>query len=89
MPDIAASAYVIFGSSQTVKYGSEILSGVAITPVSNEIYEIENIKIDNGRFYTESESDNGSPVVVLGHTIAENLFGNDNPIGKQIRIYGR
>ena len=89
VPDIAASAYVIFGSSQTVKYGSEILSGVAITPVSNEIYEIENIKIDNGRFYTESESDNGSPVVVLGHTIAENLFGNDNPIGKQIRIYGR
>ncbi len=89
VPDIAASAYVIFGSSQTVKYGTETLSGVAITPVSNEIYEIENIKIENGRFYTESESDNGSPVVVLGHTIAENLFENTNPIGKQIRIYGR
>ena len=89
VPNIAASAYVIFGSPQTVKYGSETLSGVAITPVSNEIYEIENVKIGDGRFYTESESINGSPVIVLGYSIAENLFGNVNPIGKQIRAYGR
>ncbi|WP_027124431.1 ABC transporter permease [Gelidibacter mesophilus] len=89
VPDIAASAYVIFGSPQTVKYGSETISGVDISPVSNEIYEIENIKIEEGRFYTESESTNGSPVIVLGHAIAENLFGNTNPLGKQIRVYGR
>ena len=89
VPDIAASAYTIFGNPQTVRYGSETISGVDISPVSNEIYEIENIKIENGRFYTESESNNGSPVIVLGHSIAENLFGNSNPIGKQIRVYGR
>ncbi|MEO5789414.1 MAG: ABC transporter permease [Gelidibacter sp.] len=89
VPDIAASAYVIFGSPQTVRYGAETLSGVNITPVSNEIYDIENVKIEEGRFYTESESINGSPVIVLGHSIAENLFGNANPIGKQIRAYGR
>ncbi|WP_299395983.1 ABC transporter permease [uncultured Gelidibacter sp.] len=89
VPDIEASAYVIFGSPQTVKYGSETIAGVDITPVSNEIYEIENIKIDQGRFYSESESINGAPVIVLGHSVAENLFGNANPIGKQIRVYGR
>lgn len=89
VPNIAASAYVIFGSSETVRYESETIAGVSINPASNEIYEIENIKIEDGRFYTESESINGSPVVVLGYNIAENLFGNVNPIGKQIRIYGR
>src|SRR5690606_30253561 len=89
VPDISASAYVIFGSPQTVRYGAETISGVDITPVSNEIYEIENIKIEEGRFYTESESINGAPVIVLGHSIAENLFGKSNPIGKQIRVYGR
>ncbi|MBO3099562.1 ABC transporter permease [Gelidibacter pelagius] len=89
VPDIAASAYVIFGSPQTVRYGAETISGVDITPVSNEIYEIENVKIEKGRFYTESESINGAPVIVLGHSLAENLFGNSDPIGKQIRVYGR
>lgn len=89
VPNIAASAYVIFGSSETVRYESETIAGVSMNPASNEIYEIENIKIEDGRFYTESESINGSPVVVLGYNIAENLFGNVNPIGKQIRIYGR
>lgn len=89
VPNIAASAYVIFGNPQTVRYGAETISGVDITPVSNEIYEIENVKIEEGRFYTESESINGSAVIVLGHSLAENLFGNSDPIGKQIRVYGR
>lgn len=89
VPDIAASAYVIFGSPESVRYESETIAGVDMNPASNEIYEIENIKIDEGRFYTESESIHGSPVVVLGSSIAENLFGNINPLGKEIRIYGR
>lgn len=89
VPDVAASAYIIFGSQQTVRYGAETISGVDIVPATNEIYEIENIKIGEGRFYTESESMNGSPVIVLGYSIAENLFNNVNPIGKQIRVYGR
>lgn len=89
VPDIAASAYLIFGSPQTVKYESETISGVNISPASNGIYDIDNIKIEEGRFYTEPESMNGSPVIVLGYSVAENLFGNVNPLGKQIRAYGR
>ena len=87
--DISASAYIIFGSPQTVKYGSETISGVNVVPASNGIYDINDLKIDDGRFYTESESINGSPVIVLGHSVAENLFAKVNPIGKQIRVYGR
>ncbi|RXJ50501.1 ABC transporter permease [Gelidibacter gilvus] len=89
VPDIAASAYLIFGSPQTVKYESETISGVNISPASNGIYDIDNIKIEEGRFYTEPESINGAPVIVLGYSVAENLFGNVNPLGKQIRAYGR
>ncbi|TXE09383.1 FtsX-like permease family protein [Gelidibacter salicanalis] len=89
VPDIQSSAYVIFGTPQTVKYGAETISGVNVTPVSNEISDIEDVKIAEGRFYTESESITGSAVIVLGHGVAENLFGNVNPLGKQIRIYGR
>ena len=89
VPDIEAAAYVIFGGGETVKYDAETIAGVEVTPVSSEIYEIEDMKIGEGRFYTESESASGSPVIVLGYSIAENLFGNVNPLGKQIRVYGR
>ena len=89
VPDIAASAYVIFGGNETVRYQAETISGVNITPVSNEIYTIEDFKVDNGRFYSELESDTGAPVIVIGADLAENLFDNLNPIGKQVRVYGR
>ncbi|WP_400077010.1 ABC transporter permease [Winogradskyella sp. R77965] len=89
VPDIAASAYVIFGSNETVRYQAETISNVTITPVSNEIYTIEDFKVENGRFYSELESDTGAPVIVLGADLAENLFDTSDPLGKQVRVYGR
>src|SRR5690606_8015782 len=87
--DVDAVAYVMFGSGETMKYGSESIAGVDVTPVSQEIYEIEDMKIGEARFYTEAESVSGAPVIVLGYTLAENLFKNSEPLGKQIRAYGR
>lgn len=86
---IAAAAYTIFGSVETVRYQSESAEGVTIVPVSQGIYDINDFKIDKGRFYTEVESKIGSSVVVLGYSLAESLFDNVNPLGKQVRIYGR
>ncbi|MCK7590133.1 ABC transporter permease [Subsaxibacter sp. CAU 1640] len=89
VPDIEAVAYVMFESGETVKYDAETIAGVRVTPVSHEIYDIEDMKIGEGRFYTEAESVSGSPVIVLGYTLAENLFKNSNPLGKEIRVFGR
>lgn len=89
VPDIQASAFALFGSAQTIRYQDKTLENVNITPVSNEIYEIDNLKLYKGRFYNETESNIGASVVVLGYNLAENLFGNEEPIGKLVRIYGR
>ncbi|WP_456437404.1 ABC transporter permease [Psychroserpens sp.] len=89
VPNIQAIAYVMFGNSESIKYEGESVAGVDVTPVSNGVYEIEDFKVENGRFYTESESNSGAPVIVLGYSVAENLFGNLNPIAKQVRVYGR
>ena len=89
VPDIAAAAYVIFGGSETIRYQAETISNVEVTPVSSEIYVIEDFKIGQGRFYTELESETGAPVIVIGYNLAENLFDQMNPIGKQVRVYGR
>lgn len=87
--DIDAMAYVIFGGSENLKYEGTTVSGVTVTPVSNGIYDIENFKVEKGRFYTESESNSGSNVIVLGSATAVNLFDNLNPVGKTIRAFGR
>ena len=89
VPNIAASAYVIFGSNETIKYESETISGVEVSPITNGIYDVNEFIVERGRFYTESESVSGAPVIVIGYSIAENLFGNSNPLGKQVRVYGR
>ncbi|TDA70574.1 ABC transporter permease, partial [Halomonas marinisediminis] len=52
-------------------------------------YNIESLELEKGRFFNEAESNSGSPVVVLGDEIASSLFGNFDPIGKEVRLYGR
>ena len=89
IPNVDAMAYVIFGRSESLKYEGKTVSGVTVTPVSNGIYDIEDFKVETGRFYNESESVSGAPVIVLGSSTAENVFGTTNPLGKTIRVYGR
>ena len=89
VPDIEASAYVIFGGGETIRYQAETIANVNVTAISEGIYAIEDMKIEKGRFYSELESDTGSPVIVMGYNLAESLFDNSNPIGKVVRVYGR
>ncbi|MEA3306528.1 MAG: ABC transporter permease [Elusimicrobiota bacterium] len=39
-----------------------------------------------GRFFTAYENDNLKRVAVIGQTVANELFGKDNPLGKRIKI---
>lgn len=87
--DIEESAYVIFGGRETIRFQAETLSNVEVTPVSHGIYTIDDLKIEQGRFYSELESDTGAPVIVIGINLAKNLFDEANPIGKEVRVYGR
>lgn len=53
----------------------------------NDTYlAIASREIDRGRFFTSAESRSGNKVCVIGTTVAENLFGNLNPIGQTIRF---
>ena len=87
--DVEEVAYVIFGARETVKSEGVTLTNIEVVPVTSEIYDIEEFKVEQGRFYTQAESYSGAAVVVLGYGVAEKLFENANAIGKQVRIYGR
>lgn len=89
LPDLEAVSYVIGVPSESIKYRDITSENVDVGAVTSEYYDIEAFELKEGRFFNESESVSGSPVIVLGHEIANNLFGNSNPLGQEIRLYGR
>ncbi|MGY5851614.1 ABC transporter permease [Salegentibacter sp. F14] len=89
LPELDAVSYVIGVPSESIKYQDVTSENVDVGAVTSEYYDIEAFELNEGRFFNESESVSGSAVVVLGHEIAINLFGNSSPLGKEVRLYGR
>ncbi|MBP6549578.1 MAG: ABC transporter permease [Flavobacterium sp.] len=89
MSNTEQMGYQIFTNRESVKYESNTVTSVNIVPVSHEFIDIQGLEFDEGRFYTESEANSASPVVVIGKEIAESLFEDSDPIGKKIRLYGQ
>ena len=48
---------------------------------------VNNWTMKSGRFITDSQIERRERVAVIGTTVAKNLFGNEDPIGKDIRIH--
>lgn len=42
--------------------------------------------LNKGRWFTNSEDESGERVVVLGHEVADELFGKVDPLSKKVRI---
>jgi putative ABC transport system permease protein len=76
--------------SENIKFEEKEVKSVNIVPTTNDLEYIENLKIEYGRFMTESESNSGSQVIVIGHDLAQGLFkNNQEAIGKKVRIFGK
>lgn len=84
-----AMGFQIFTKRESIKYDSKTVSDINIVPVSQEFIDIQGLEFSKGRFYNESEANSGSTVIVLGDEIATSLFGNLEPIGKNVRLYGQ
>lgn len=84
-----AMGFQIFTKRESIKYDSQTVSDINIVPVSQEFIDIQGLEFSKGRFYNESEANSGSNVIVLGDEIATSLFGNLEPIGKNVRLYGQ
>lgn len=89
MPYLDGISYSLNVGQQSIKYNDKIVSGVSVAPVTEGYYNIEALQLTEGRFFNEAEANSGSPVIVLGHEIADGLFGSSNALGKQVRLYGQ
>ncbi|MCX7845285.1 MAG: ABC transporter permease, partial [Dictyoglomaceae bacterium] len=70
-----------------VKYKAEN-TNTQIIGTTTDYLKIREIKVENGSFFTEEEYKGKKRVAVLGASVAETLFGNNNPIGESIKISG-
>jgi len=55
---------------------------------SQGIFAVREISIESGSIFKEEQVRNIAKVAVLGKNIANDLFGEENPVGKTIRISG-
>lgn len=84
LPNIK-SAYAATTGQAVASYRNEEHSYLYWASTS-ELPVISGWNMARGRFFNDSEERGLARVAVLGHDVAQNLFKEENPIGKQIKI---
>jgi len=83
-PNILSLSMYVKGGD-VVSYEGNVIDTTFIgTTASYPI--IEKAEIISGRFFTKEEEKDYSKVIVLGSIVAEDLFGDQDPIGKKVKL---
>jgi len=61
---------------------------IRVIGATEDYFEVRNWTIEFGRAFSTQEVRNGQPVVVIGSKVAEGLFENLDPLGREITIRG-
>ncbi len=85
----AEMAWAAFVDGKTLKYNSSSVEGGFTVATSYDYPMVQNMNIDKGRYFTQSEYNTGRNKVILGNTMVTELFGNLEPIGKNVKIFGQ
>lgn len=85
----AGVTYQIYIDNRTVKYKSNFVENVLISAASYDYFLTRNFDIQDGRYFTESESRTGTASVIIGADVAAGLFPYQEPVGQRIKMMGR
>jgi putative ABC transport system permease protein len=69
-----------------VKYGGKKMTGTMLQGTTSQVGAVNDLTFIQGRQYTDQEDQRGAHVCVLGHDTWEELFGDQNAIGKEVTI---
>jgi len=61
-------------------------NSVKLIGVSRSFFKVSNIKINNGRNFTEVQVKNALPVCIIGKTMEKKLFPGSSALGKQVKV---
>jgi len=77
------------GQTNEIRYGGERAEKLIVRGAdANYTDVIPMFVVERGRYYTQGEVERSAAVVVLGAAIADSLFGQREPVGKQVMLNG-
>ncbi len=85
---VKASCFMVF-ANKNIKYQDNFAESVQIACAEHSYEDIRTFEIIKGRYFSQSESYTGKNRAIIGYNIAMKLFGNDNPVGKYLKILGK
>jgi putative ABC transport system permease protein len=87
LPEVSSAMAWLFGSG-TVTYRDREVKNVGYDAQSPEWITTDVADISPGRNFSETEHDASAPVALVNDTLATMLFGESDPVGKEIDLAG-
>lgn len=84
LPNVVNDYGIVVGQS-VVSY-RDTVKNILYYGASAERFNIDKGTLKTGRFYTASEDAGAAQVAILGNNLANDLFGNEDPFGKLVRV---
>jgi putative ABC transport system permease protein len=81
-PQLGTGTYV-------VKYGDRKAKQTILEGDTASAKDVFDLDMKSGRWFSEVDDDRRAPVIVLGADTTEELFGSQDPLGKEINIEGQ
>ncbi len=76
-PNVDGRAQVVFSNQNWY---------TSMRGVSPDYLFVRKLAVDHGAFFGQDEMDRAENVCVLGHTVVNILFPNDDPVGQTVRV---
>lgn len=70
----------------SVRYNGKKVGGTLLQGDTAQLADVRDFTMLQGRIYTDQEDQRHAKVVVLGHDTYEQLFGDENALGKEIIV---
>jgi putative ABC transport system permease protein len=85
---LASATTFIIAPQATVQYKDNYADNIQLFCAEHSYEDIRSFDISNGRYFSLFESLHGKNKAIIGSELANQLFNEENPIGKTIKIKG-
>ena len=87
-PELTSQTFQPTVGNISLKHGAHNIQNTTLTGATPQVKETSDIELTEGRMWTDSEEERTAKVVVLGHDSAEDLFPDEDPLGKDVDCGG-
>jgi putative ABC transport system permease protein len=76
------------GGVTAIRAGAKSMQNTIITGDTAQHKDVQELNLLEGRFFNEGDMERAAKVTVLGFDTAQELFGEQSPVGKEVTVSG-